>query len=118
MLNILVVDDLALNRRLLTVMLEHQGYQVHTAENGHVALQILEKHTIDIVLLDVVMPVMDGFETAAIIKERFSQVYLPIIFITSLENEESFEKSTEISLAGSIWGQEKPKVKQPGIHRF
>tara|TARA_Y100000782_G_scaffold97118_1_gene109440 strand:- start:815 stop:2485 length:1671 start_codon:yes stop_codon:yes gene_type:complete len=92
MLNILVVDDLALNRRLLTVMLEHQGYQVHTAENGLVALQILEKHTIDIVLLDVVMPVMDGFETAAIIKERFSQVYLPIIFITSLENEESFER--------------------------
>ena len=92
MLNILVVVDLALNRRLLTVMLEQQGYRVYTAENGLVALNLLEEHTIDIVLLDVIMPVMDGFETAAIIKERFSQVYLPIIFITSLEDEASFER--------------------------
>ena len=83
MLNILVVDDLALNRRLLTVMLEQQGYRVYSAENGLVALNLLEEHTIDIVLLDVIMPVMDGFETAAIIKERFSQVYLPIIFVNS-----------------------------------
>ena len=96
MLNILVVDDLALNRRLLTVMLEQQGYRVYTAENGLVALNLLEEHTIDIVLLDVIMPVMDGFETAAIIKERFSQVYLPIIFITSLEDEASFERCLSV----------------------
>ncbi|EWH06077.1 chemotaxis protein CheY [Pseudoalteromonas lipolytica SCSIO 04301] len=92
MLNILVVDDLALNRRMLTVMLEQQGYRVYNAENGLMALKLLAEHSIDIVLLDVIMPVMDGFETAAIIKERFSQVYLPIIFITSLEDEASFER--------------------------
>ncbi|MCF2847103.1 fused response regulator/phosphatase [Pseudoalteromonas sp. ACER1] len=92
MLNILVVDDLELNRRLLTVMLEQQGYRVFTAENGLVALSLLDEQKIDIVLLDVIMPVMDGFETAAIIKERYSQVYLPIIFITSLEDEASFER--------------------------
>ncbi|MBD56720.1 response regulator [Pseudoalteromonas sp. MEBiC 03607] len=92
MLNILVVDDLELNRRLLTVMLEQQGYRVFTADNGLNALKLLEENKIDIVLLDVIMPVMDGFETASIIKKRFSQVYLPIIFITSLEDEASFER--------------------------
>ncbi len=92
MLNILVVDDLELNRRLLTVMLEQQGYRVFTAENGLVALNLLQEQRIDLVLLDVIMPVMDGFETAAIIKQRFSQVYLPVIFITSLEDEASFER--------------------------
>ena len=69
MLNILVVDDLELNRRLLTVMLEQQGYRVFTADNGLNALKLLEENKIDIVLLDVIMPVMDGFETASIIKK-------------------------------------------------
>ena len=50
MLNILVVDDLELNRRLLTVMLEQQGYRVFTAENGLVALSLLDEQKIDNVL--------------------------------------------------------------------
>ncbi|NLR14399.1 fused response regulator/phosphatase [Pseudoalteromonas peptidolytica] len=91
-MNILVVDDQILNCRLLTTMLEQQFYTVFCAHNGSEALKILALHDIDIVLLDVLMPVMDGFETAPKIKQHAGNVYLPIIFITALEDQSSFEK--------------------------
>ncbi|ASD66465.1 fused response regulator/phosphatase [Pseudoalteromonas piscicida] len=91
-MNILVVDDQVLNCKLLKAMLEQQFYTVFCAHNGRDALTILESQDIDIVLLDVVMPVMDGFETAPKIKQYAGDVYLPIIFITALEDQSSFEK--------------------------
>ncbi|WP_440053583.1 SpoIIE family protein phosphatase [Pseudoalteromonas sp. T1lg65] len=91
-MNILVVDDQPLNCTLLKTMLEQQGYIVHCANNGKLALDILAENEVDIVLLDVLMPVMDGFETAPKIKEHAGNVYLPIIFITALEDHQSFEK--------------------------
>ncbi|PCK32514.1 fused response regulator/phosphatase [Pseudoalteromonas piscicida] len=91
-MNILVVDDQILNCRLLKAMLEQQFYTVFCANDGREALKLLELHDIDIVLLDVLMPVMDGFETAPKIKQHAGDVYLPIIFITALEDQSSFEK--------------------------
>ncbi|MCG9760410.1 MULTISPECIES: fused response regulator/phosphatase [Pseudoalteromonas] len=91
-MNILVVDDQVLNCKLLKAMLEQQFYTVFCANNGRDALKILEIQDIDIVLLDVIMPVMDGFEAAPKIKQYAGDVYLPIIFITALEDQSSFEK--------------------------
>ena len=73
-------------------MLEQQNYLVELATNGQQALEKLSEHSIDIVLLDVMMPIMDGFETAPLIKQQAGDVYLPIIFITALEDHQSFEK--------------------------
>ncbi|WP_170174112.1 MULTISPECIES: fused response regulator/phosphatase [Pseudoalteromonas] len=92
MMRVLVVDDQPINCTLLKVMLEQQGYNVLLAGNGVEALALLEKEAIDIVLLDVLMPIMDGYETAARIKKLSSDVYLPIIFITALEEKGSFER--------------------------
>uniref|UniRef100_UPI00387F9F99 ATP-binding SpoIIE family protein phosphatase n=1 Tax=Pseudoalteromonas mariniglutinosa TaxID=206042 RepID=UPI00387F9F99 len=92
MLTVLVVDDQPLNCNLLRVVLEQQGYNVYSADNGLEALAMLEQHDVDIVLLDVLMPVMDGYEAAAEIKKRFNDVYLPVIFMTSLDVEASFER--------------------------
>lgn len=89
---ILVVDDQPLNCTLLRAMLEQQKYNVVVASNGMEAVKIVEEQSIDIVLLDVMMPVMDGFETAPLIKKLAGEVYLPIIFITALEDHASFEK--------------------------
>lgn len=77
-------------------MLEQQNYLVELASNGKQALEKLHDHSIDIVLLDVMMPVMDGFETAPLIKQQAGDVYLPIIFITALEDHQSFEKCLEV----------------------
>ena len=95
-MHILVVDDQPLNCTLLKVMLEQQDYQVSVAGNGVEALAILAQQAIDIVLLDVIMPVMDGFETAAKIKQLHYDVHLPVIFITSLEDQSSLEKCLEV----------------------
>ncbi|WP_372761710.1 SpoIIE family protein phosphatase [Pseudoalteromonas sp.] len=92
MIHVLVVDDQALNRILLKKLLEQEGYKVSLAFNGVAALEVLDKVSIDIILLDVLMPVMDGFEAAAIIKQRFNEIYLPIIFITALDDHASFER--------------------------
>ncbi len=91
-MHILVVDDQALNRILLQRLLTQEGYTVSLAYNGVAALKILAQTPIDIVLLDVVMPIMDGFETAKIIKQRFNDIHLPIIFITALDDHASFER--------------------------
>ena len=92
MIHVLIVDDQALNRILLSKMLEQEGYKISVAYNGLDALNVLKREQIDIVLLDVLMPVMDGFETAEKIKQQYSEVYLPIIFITSLDDQASFER--------------------------
>ncbi|MFC3032385.1 SpoIIE family protein phosphatase [Pseudoalteromonas fenneropenaei] len=91
-MRILVVDDQPLNCTLLKAMLEQQRYEVVVAHNGKEAIAILHETDIDIVLLDVMMPVMDGFETAPLVKQFAGEVYLPIIFITALEDHASFEK--------------------------
>ena len=70
--HVLIVDDQALNRILLSQMLKDEGYQVSMAFNGQEAIKVLEHEPIDIVLLDVIMPVMDGFETAKIIKNKYN----------------------------------------------
>ena len=95
-MHILVVDDQPLNCTLLKTMLEQQNYRVELASNGLEALEKLNEHSIDIVLLDVMMPVMDGFEAAPLIKQLAGDVYLPIIFITALEDHLSLEKCLEV----------------------
>ncbi|TMO65222.1 SpoIIE family protein phosphatase [Pseudoalteromonas aurantia] len=91
-MRILVVDDQPLNCTLLKAMLEQQSYHVEVANDGRQALDVLQSTDIDIVLLDVMMPVMDGFEAAPKIKQLAGDVYLPVIFITALEDHASFEK--------------------------
>ena len=72
MIHVLIVDDQALNRILLSKMLEQEGYKISVAYNGLDALNVLKREQIDIVLLDVLMPVMDGFEAAEKIKQQYT----------------------------------------------
>lgn len=64
----LVVDDSGVNRRLLVAALTGLGHEVLAVENGRRALDLLSTQDVDVVLLDVVMPVLDGFATLAAIK--------------------------------------------------
>ncbi|MFQ3535254.1 MAG: hybrid sensor histidine kinase/response regulator [Aggregatilineales bacterium] len=80
---ILVVDDADNNRSLLHSLLSHQGYTVLQAGDGLAALAILEKEAPDLVLLDVQMPHMDGFETCQRIKANPRTRSVPVIFISA-----------------------------------
>ena len=96
-MRILIVDDESLNRFLLSHMLEEAGYtDCYEAESGREALQLAEKIKPDLVLLDIVMPDMDGFEVAPKLKQIAGDIYLPVIFITSLDDHESLVKCLEV----------------------
>lgn len=95
-ITVLVVDDQKVNRTILSRGLEKENYRVVTASNGQEAIDCFEKHDIDMVLLDALMPVMDGFEAAPKLKALSKDVYLPIIFLTALEDKLSLQKCLEV----------------------
>jgi len=84
-LRVLLVEDNAVNQRLASRLLEKRGHSVVVAGNGLEALEALEKETFDLVLMDVQMPVMDGFEATAAIrkKEGGSGIRVPIVALTA-----------------------------------
>ncbi len=86
---ILVVDDYALNRMQLKRSLEQQGHTVALAENGRQALEMIETGDFDLVLLDILMPEMDGFEVLARLKNDPQRRDLPVIVISALDEMES-----------------------------
>ena len=90
---ILVVDDEERNRKLMEALLVPQGYLTVMAEDGQAAIAAVEQHHPDLVLLDVMMPGMDGFEVCRRLKER--KEYLPVLMITSLNDRESRLKGIE-----------------------
>lgn len=83
-MNILVVDDEKLIRNVIKDYLEHEGMEVHEAENGHVALRVFKEEKIDLVILDIMMPEMDGFEALKEIR-KLSEV--PVIMLTAMKEE-------------------------------
>jgi len=80
---ILVVDDEDHIRRILKFQLEKHGYRVVVAENGEIALELLRREAPDLVLLDLMMPKIDGFETCRRIRQNFQTSQIPIIMLTA-----------------------------------
>ncbi|MAD14463.1 MAG: fused response regulator/phosphatase [Alteromonadaceae bacterium] len=96
-MRILIVDDDSLNRFLLLHMLEQKGYvDCYEAESGHEAVSLAKRINPELVLLDVMMDDMSGYEVAPILKDQAGDIYLPIIFITALDDEESLVRCLEV----------------------
>lgn len=90
---ILVVDDQPLNIELLEAHLVPQGYDIVKAASGQEAIETISHSQIDLVLLDVMMPSMDGYEVCRILKQKAE--YLPVIMITALGSRDSRLKGIE-----------------------
>ena len=84
---VLVVDDIAANVRLLEAKLAAEYFEVMTASSGKEALALIEKHTPDIVLLDVMMPELDGFEVCKRIRANPRTRFLPVVMVTALSDQ-------------------------------
>lgn len=82
-LKILIVDDQPINRRLLTAQLEAEGHTVIAAGNGVEALALLESTTVDVLISDILMPVMDGYRLCGHIRSSERHRDLPFIFYTA-----------------------------------
>ena len=90
--NILLVDDRQANLLVLEGILDGMGYNLFTAISGQQALRILLKHKFNLVLLDVQMPGMNGFEVAELIRGRKESQDITIIFITALSKDPEYIK--------------------------
>src|SRR5579859_3601961 len=84
---ILVADDNIANRELVSALLSAEGYQVICAENGQQALAHLNNGSIDLALLDVIMPRPSGFELCQILKSKPETRLIPVVLLTSLNSE-------------------------------
>lgn len=93
--NILVVDDNDSNRALLERQLTRQGHRVTGAADGRAALEFVANHPFDLVLLDVMMPVMDGFSALREMKNSDSTRHIPVIMISALDELESVVRCIE-----------------------
>lgn len=87
--NLLVVDDDAMNRDMMARRLQRSGFNVTTAENGRVALDLLKQRGFDLILLDIIMPILNGFHTLEFIKADPKTRHLPVIMLTALDEVDS-----------------------------
>jgi class 3 adenylate cyclase/CheY-like chemotaxis protein len=85
---VLVVDDLPQNARLLDAVLAPRGYRVVTAESGEQALRLMHDEPPDLVLLDIFMPGMDGYEVCRRIRQQPTTAFLPVVMITASGEQE------------------------------
>ena len=88
---VLVVDDQPPNIRLLEAILTPRGYDVRAASSGQEALDAIDEHDVDLVLLDIVMPGMDGYEVCREIRERPASAYLPVVMVTASGDEQKIK---------------------------
>lgn len=93
---VLVVDDNRMNRLKLSHSLEQQGHTVALAENGRQALHLLQEQAFDVVLLDIVMPEMDGYEVLARMKADTGLRNIPVIVISALDELDSAVRCIEM----------------------
>lgn len=91
---ILVVDDKEIQRTLVKLYLEQLGYGVVLANNGKVAIEIIQSNPIDLVFMDIQMPIMDGFEAATIIRQSYPAI--PIIALSGESGEKDLQRMCEL----------------------
>lgn len=102
MLRILIIDDVETNRFVLRNIILDMGYQPVLAENGMQGLKIMERIVPDLILLDVAMPQMDGFEFCEIIKKDIRTRNIPIIFISAFDAPQDIVKGFEMGGADYV----------------
>jgi twitching motility two-component system response regulator PilH len=99
-LKVLVVDDSALNRQVIVEYLKHKEIVTIEAEDGEQALQMIASEKPDIILLDLIMPIMDGFEVLEYLKKQNNTI--PIIVITAYLKGNTFQRCMELGAKGFL----------------
>jgi CheY-like chemotaxis protein len=107
---VLVVDDERLNRAILKAALGNEGHMVVEASDGREALDRLGNGGIDVVLLDIVMPVMDGYETLAAIKADPALAHVPVIIISGVDQVDSVVRCIEMGATDYLTKPFQPSI--------
>jgi CheY-like chemotaxis protein len=101
MRHVLIVDDEVMNREVILKVLNKEGFAVDEAENGEEALECLKNREYDLILMDLMMPVMDGFEAIHIIRTTLHST-TPIIAVSALSDEDIISRTVEIGADGYV----------------
>lgn len=99
---ILVVDDTPDNLRLLTGLLSEHHYKVRLAPSGELALATIRKKAPDLILLDIMMPEMDGFEVLERLKNNPATSNIPVIMLTARKSREDMQRARDLGAAEYI----------------
>ena len=108
---LLIVDDETANLKTLTHILS-LDYTIYTATNGENAVEKAKEHMPDLILLDILMPGMDGYQTLAELRKHEKLQNIPIIFITGLDSDEDEEKGLALDAADYITKPFSPMLKR------
>lgn len=106
---ILIVDDSAMIRRIVSQLVQQLGHQSITAENGLLGYELATEIRPDMIIMDIEMPVMDGFESTSRIKADQRTAHIPVAFFTALGSEENIQQARD---AGGIGFLNKPICKE------
>ena len=93
---ILIVDDVPKNIQIAMNILREKGYRMLFAQSGEKAFDIIQENSIDLILLDIMMPDLTGFEVCEILKENNKTKDIPVIFLTGSSSPEDIEKAFEV----------------------
>lgn len=117
--NVLIVDDRRENHRAFEKILENLDANFYNAMNGEEALSLTLRHSFAVILMDVMMPVMDGFETAALLRVNQETLYTPIIFITAADRNDEFEfRGYEVGAVDYLFKPIKPVTLESKVKVF
>jgi len=100
--NLLIVDDVVENIQVAMNVLKEENYNLSFALNGEEALTLIKENDFDLILLDIMMPIMDGFELCKLIKADETKRDIPIIFLTAKANIESISTGFELGAVDYI----------------
>jgi CheY-like chemotaxis protein len=101
-IRIMIVDDDRVSRELAARVLQRAGYIVHIAEDGQSALELLQKNDFDLILMDLDMPRMDGFESTAQIRGNRELAELPIIALTANVHMDNADKCRQAGMSDYV----------------
>ncbi len=112
--DILIVDDIAENLRLVSTILEKAGFNTKTVRDGLTTLRLAKENDYDLILLDIMMPIMGGIETCKYLKDDPASASIPVIFLTASDDRETLLKAYQ---AGGVDYLKKPFFKEELLAR-
>ena len=101
--SILVVDDAAVVRHVVSLTLRNSGYEVVEAVNGQDAIEKLRTSSVEMVITDLNMPVMDGIELIRQMRKSIKHKFMPILMLTTVSQEEKKQEGKEAGASGWIY---------------
>ena len=93
---ILIVDDIPINIQMAMNILKDEGYKMYYAKSGEMALKLIDENDFDLILLDIMMPEMNGFEVCLKLKSNDKTKNIPIIFLSGKDSSTDIENAYEV----------------------